>query len=617
MAVCGHRVLGQVEGQVGSLIMTDHLVLVLMSIVRDRISQSRRNQVRNHLVLVLKTFLRKARSLIVVQAADQTALVHLDLETTRFLVSHQHLRCLLVLQNQVHVHQESWNHPGEVVEDPRGPDPDQEAVHQVFGHEAAQETVKSSSRSRSGSRARSSSSRSSRKRQESRRGRESQRSSRSTSSSRTRDHQPRGRSSKKFDDRRRTSPSRRSSFSSRSDKSSTSSDSKQSSSSSHQSELATGAPEPLDQIEDTLIDSIQSTKAMFRIPDVFYYGNSISFLKDLDKGLMTENEQVHATVDSRRYIDVVNLAYTKLLQVRPRLKFLLSAAEWRHVHVVLLYAKMFDCELHFHQIELPEEFQIKIPDDVIVFEPVAAALASIGIVKDDEMGVTFIPVAKPYSGVGPYKVHDPEDVTEFLEWTQKNGLGYDWNHSWQQVEKERQERKQMAIDQGLKVPEADPTATAEKIKEKLTEWEQLAVEKWLGWDDDLWFSYKQACHVLSRIADFVPRPVSETGTYGWLLPRQEKSNEYTVRVPKPMLTPDNWLIALIFNMCALQKDRMTTWYQKTNPFTNIDEITDNFLGAAIKITTSGTADSQDDDTDDADAATPDKEETSSSTSSSF
>jgi hypothetical protein len=349
---------------------------------------------------------------------------------------------------------------------------------------------------------------------------------------------------------------------------------------------------------------------MYRLPDVFYYGNSISFFKDLDKGLVTDNEKVHATVDSRRFIDVVNLAYTKLLEVRPRLKFLLSAAEWRHVHVVLLYARMFDCELNFHQIQLPEEFQIQIPDDVILFEPIAAALASIGIVKDDEMGVTFIPVAKPYSGAGPYKLHDPEDVTEFLEWTQKNNLGYDWNRSWEQVEKERQERKQMAIVQGLKVPEADPTATAEKMKEKLTEWEQLAVEKWLGWDDDLWFSYKQASHVLSRIADFVPRPVSETGTYGWLLPLHDKSNGHVVRVPKPMLTPDNWLMALIFNMCALQDDRMATWYHKTNPFTNLDEITDKFLEAAIKVTTSGAGKSHDDDA-------PDKEETTSSSTSSF
>jgi hypothetical protein len=47
-----------------------------------------------------------------------------------------------VVQNQVHIHQESGNHAEEVVEDPQGLGPAQEAVHQVFGHQDAQETVK-------------------------------------------------------------------------------------------------------------------------------------------------------------------------------------------------------------------------------------------------------------------------------------------------------------------------------------------------------------------------------------------------------------------------------------------------------------------------------------------
>jgi hypothetical protein len=140
--VCGHQVLGRVKGQVGSLIMTDLLASVLTSIVIDRICLSWGTQAKSHLDLVLKTFLTKARSPIVVQAADQAALVHLDLERIQSLVSHQLLKLLLVVQNQVHIHQESGNHAEEVVEDPQGLGPAQEAVHQVFGHQDAQETVK-------------------------------------------------------------------------------------------------------------------------------------------------------------------------------------------------------------------------------------------------------------------------------------------------------------------------------------------------------------------------------------------------------------------------------------------------------------------------------------------
>ena len=53
----------------------------------------------------------------------------------------------------------------------------------------------------------------------------------------------------------------------------------------------------------------------------------------------------------------------------------------------------------------------------------------------------------------------------------------------------------------MKIPE---TAAAARLfdDEKLAEWQQLAVGKWLGWNDDLWFSYQQACYVLDGIAQF-------------------------------------------------------------------------------------------------------------------
>jgi hypothetical protein len=322
--------------------------------------------------------------------------------------------------------------------------------------------------------------------------------------------------------------------------------------------------------------------ALKHLPDALYYGKSVSLLKEIDMGLKTEMRIVHATVNSREFVSLVSLAYQKMCKVRPRLTFLLSGAEWMHVHFLLLYSRLFDCELHFHKIALPREFQIGIPTEIHILEPIAAVLASIGIVEDHHSGVTYVPVAKPYRGDIDYKPHDPEDVTEFLEWTHKDGLGYDWNTSWEQVEVGRQSRKQMALEQGVNIPMAQSKIDPEKEEEKLKDWNLLAVEKWLGWDDDLWSSFKQACHVLSRIADFSPykRDV-KSGTYAWLLPKVEGDTGTTVRLPSPVLTADSWMIALMCNFCALPHHRTSTWYIESKTYADVQHLTNQFLEASL------------------------------------
>jgi trimeric autotransporter adhesin len=328
-----------------------------------------------------------------------------------------------------------------------------------------------------------------------------------------------------------------------------------------------------------------SRRDVGRLPDVFSFGKCVSLLKDVDVGLKKEMKVIHATVSSRQFQNVVILAYEKLCQVRPRLAFLFSEAEWLHVHCLLLYSRLFDCELHHHKIDLPKEFQIEIPEGIEVFEPIAAVLSSIGIVEDKDVGVTYVPVAKPYHGNVVYAPHDPEDVTEFLEWTQKEGLGYDWNASWEKVERGRQERKEKASEQGVKLPMIESTVDSEKQEEKLRDWNLLAVEKWLGWDDDLWNSYKQACHVLSRVAQFCrfPRDV-KTGTYAWLLPCQENDETgVIVRVPNANLSADTWMIALLFEFCAPPQMQTATWYIETNVLCDIFHVTSQFLESAIKL----------------------------------
>jgi hypothetical protein len=326
-----------------------------------------------------------------------------------------------------------------------------------------------------------------------------------------------------------------------------------------------------------------------QIPEVLFFGKSVSFLKDTDPGLELKNKAIHATVNSCQYKNMVSLAYRKLCDLRPRLRYIISEAEWVHVHILLLYARLFECELHHHNILLPKEFQIEIPKELHVLEPIACVLASVGIVKDEQSGATYIPVAKPYDGKSEYTPHNPDDVTEFLEWTVKDGLGYDWNASWEEVERWRDARKQLAIEQGIKLPVNESKwDKEEKHQQKLLDWNLLAIEKWLGYDDELWFSYQQACHVLSRVAEFILNPREQkTGSYAWLLPREEtQAGELLVRVPRPSLTADTWMIALMLNFCALPLEHTCTWYLESRPMKDIDSLMDIFLEAALKHSTS-------------------------------
>eukprot|EP00536_Pseudo-nitzschia_multiseries_P001419 jgi/Psemu1/300750/fgenesh1_kg.18_\ len=289
-----------------------------------------------------------------------------------------------------------------------------------------------------------------------------------------------------------------------------------------------------------------------------------------------KTKQIHATISNEGYKSLVITTYSKLLKVRPRLRYLLSPAEWIHVHMLLIYSRMLDCELHYHRITLPREFQIAIPEDIRVFEPIMAVISSIGIIEDVNLGVTYIPVPRSYRGNEPYKPHDKDDVTEFLEWTQ-----YNWNSSWDDVEKGRLARRKLAAENNMKIPETDRRFDSTKLEE----WQQLAVEKWLGWDYDLWFSYGQACYVLSRTAVFVPIPKDEvyTGNYAWLLPRRTNDRGGTfVRLPTPNLTPDSWMIALMLDMCALKSEAMSTWYYETNAVDDVQDSINRFVGAAIR-----------------------------------
>lgn len=238
----------------------------------------------------------------------------------------------------------------------------------------------------------------------------------------------------------------------------------------------------------------------------------------------------------------------------------------------MLYSRVFECEVGAARIRLPSEFRIQVPANLRVLEPIAVALASIGVVDDEALGVKYIPVAKPMKN-GVYRPHDPEDVTEFLEWTQ-----YDWNTSWAQVEQGREARRKMAAEDGIKLPEKmfPPNHS------KLLEWENLALEKWLGWDEGLWHTYQQMAQMVSRKVSFIDFPKHLTGNYAWLLPRVENEKGALCKVPKPSVGSDAWMVALLFDFGALPSERTNTWYHETRPVENVSDLLTTYLESAIK-----------------------------------
>jgi hypothetical protein len=318
---------------------------------------------------------------------------------------------------------------------------------------------------------------------------------------------------------------------------------------------------------------------------------SVVVLRELGISLANKKEDVYVSIRNEGFLSAVEEAYMMILILRPRIRYMLSLAEWCHIHALMLYARVFDCELAAAKIVQPDEFRIQLPATLQVLEPLGVVLESIGIVEDASMGVRYVPVAKPLHKKPDqhqrYEPPDPDDVTEFLEWTQ-----YNWNSSWIKVEQAREARKVMAAADEIQLPEK----TFPVNHSKLLEWEHLALEKWLGWDENLWFSYNQTVLMLGRKLSFVEFPkTSALGTYSWLLPREivdRKSSTITskqpkiiekviCRVPKPSLSSEVWMIALLFDLSALDEDRTKTWYYRTNPVKDPTLLLTTFLRSAI------------------------------------
>lgn len=132
-----------------------------------------------------------------------------------------------------------------------------------------------------------------------------------------------------------------------------------------------------------------------------------------------------------------------------------------------------------------------------------------------------------------------------------------------------------------------PRVSNENVQFKLED-EQIpsdpgAYGRRLGWDPELWMSYKRFVDTARPIALFSPSfPKESTGTYMWLIPVESSSTGIFCRLPRQSIPNATWLLALILDMSCLHTRRTCTWsvYTDSTPSTYL--MVRNFIGAAIK-----------------------------------
>ncbi|CAJ1946557.1 unnamed protein product [Cylindrotheca closterium] len=301
---------------------------------------------------------------------------------------------------------------------------------------------------------------------------------------------------------------------------------------------------------------------------------AISILQQTGGNLSTNHRKIHSSIRNERFLMATDLAYDRIVKENHRLELLFSIAEWRHVHALMLYARIFQCELSAENIFQPKEFSIYVPDNLHIFEPLGVVLASIGVVEEKEGGLSYIPVAKPLHG-GNYKPHDPSDVTVFMEWSQ-----YKWNDSWTQAKVERTRRKNDAQSRGINIPENEKKSP--NHLSRLECWEHLALEMWLGWDEELWFSYELFVESVSRSFLFVDFPRSPAGTYAWLIPSFRSGSGSYAKIPNPTIGNAVWMISLLFDLSDLPPQDTASWFCKTDAISDIQATLLQFLDSAAK-----------------------------------
>jgi hypothetical protein len=401
----------------------------------------------------------------------------------------------------------------------------------------------------------------------------------------------------------------------------------------------------------------------------FALGNKV--LEAAGLGISGRIEEVFSVPNSEKFFQFIDQCYDQLCAAKAELKFVLSRAEWRHIHALFFYGRLQNVEFEQTGKKQPAPTRIPLPYDVRVFQPIWAILADVGVVHDPDLHVRYIPVARMPRTEDQ---SDAEDISELIECLQ-----YHWVYSWDEAQKDRQIRINAAASTGhheaeWKPPPKQYTLTEfKKLKRNAVKvlsdlkiltkhdfsstdapdlemfeeattgfsytdsdsktWavtsqaeaeqsfkaifeivnraksERLDVTypapesdeiqftlnderlpndpgsygKWLGWDPQLWLSYRRFVDISSPVSLWSPSfPREVTGSYMWLLPVEHDASGIFCRMPKNTIPNPVWLLALILDMSTLHSSRTHTFYVYSDRAMSVWSMTNQYIKAAIQ-----------------------------------
>lgn len=142
-------------------------------------------------------------------------------------------------------------------------------------------------------------------------------------------------------------------------------------------------------------------------------------------------EQIDFSPKTTGYLKLVDTCYAELVSLKPEAATRLSLAEWRHIHALMLYGRIANCEFDATGFKQPAPTRISLPYDLRVFQPIFASLANLGVVEDKDLFVKYI----PHCLVPSDDLESAEDVEQILDCVQ-----YPWAVSWEECKKARDER---------------------------------------------------------------------------------------------------------------------------------------------------------------------------------
>jgi hypothetical protein len=146
-------------------------------------------------------------------------------------------------------------------------------------------------------------------------------------------------------------------------------------------------------------------------------------------------------VRTDKFFQFVQQSWSQLVHLKPAVTDRFSYAEFKHCMALALYGRVEKVKFDVTGVKPGAPTRVPLPKDLRVFQPIWSILASIGLVRDDELGVDYIP--DTHLPASENLIEDP-DIEGIANCTL-----YDWSASWQAVTRARDARKPLDQRYGI------------------------------------------------------------------------------------------------------------------------------------------------------------------------